>query len=266
MRNQPAGVNDSDSASDWFKSIPIVTKTLVSFTFLFGALSTFGLINPGILIFDINSIKNKFQIWRLITPFLFAGGFSLPFAMHCYMLYENCKRYEAHPFNTGGGGTSADFIYMVIFGMIIFYFAAYFFEMPILAEPLLYHILYVWTRREPEAKVNIFGFKFQSLYLPWVYIGIRMIMGGSITQPLIGISVGHLYYFLVEVLPNSHDYDLIKTPKFCVSIFNWYTGITSAPPPAFVRGGGVPPTNAPRAMPGFGSGYQWGTGRTLGTN
>ena len=35
------------------------------------------------------------------------GPFSFNFAMHTYVLYENSRRYESNPYNTGGGGSSA---------------------------------------------------------------------------------------------------------------------------------------------------------------
>ena len=86
-------------------------------------------------------------------------------------------------------------------------------------------------------------------------------MGGSITEPLIGVAVGHLYYFVIEVLPFMDGYhmgELIITPKFCVSLMTWYTGMTApqpAPRPAPVRNA-VPATGA--------GGYNWGRGNRLG--
>ena len=63
--------------------------------------------------------------------------------------------------NDTTGGTSADFLCLILFGMIILCIAAYIFDLIILSESLLYMIMYVWSRREPEAQMNIYGFKFQ---------------------------------------------------------------------------------------------------------
>jgi Derlin-2/3 len=119
--------------------------------------------------------------------------------MHAYVLYENCRRYEQNPFNTGGGGTSADFLWMVILGMGVLCVVAHFFGLVFMAEPLLYMIMYVWSRREPDMMLNMYGFKFKALYCPWVYVAIRVVMGGSPTEPLIGVAVGHVYYFLIGI-------------------------------------------------------------------
>ena len=47
-----------------------------------------------------------------------------------------------------------------------------------------------------------------------------VLTGGSLFNDLIGVAVGHLYYFLTEVLPESHGYDPIKTPNFIRSLVN----------------------------------------------
>ncbi len=188
-----------------------------------------------------------------------------------------------NPYNTGAGGNSSDYLWMLLFSMMILLAVSYVFDMYVLSEPLLYVILYIWSRREPNAQLSMFGIKFKSVYLPWAYVAIRMIMGGSITQPLLGIVIGHLYYFLVEILPASHNTRVIKTPQFCTTIITKLTGLGpantgmfgAAPPaaaarqPSFPAPGATPPPdgvrqrgNAPaNARPAT---YNWGQGRTLG--
>jgi len=186
--------------------------------------------------FDIDLIKNNFEIYRLLTPFIFAGGFGFPFAMHVYVLYENCKRYEINPYNTGGGGNSSDFLWMIMIGMVLIMAMTYFFRMVVFADPIVFYIIYVWSRRSPDTQLSIYGLKLKSLYLPWAFIAIRLIMGASIVEPLVGIGCGHVYYFLVDVLPLSHGYDIIRTPSFCMKIAEWYTGTTTPVVPTGFRG------------------------------
>lgn len=266
---QPGRPNQGDDLQNWFQSIPLVTKTFVVGTFIISLMETFGMLNPMSIVFYWPAIKDKFQIWRLLTSYWYAGKFSFPFAMHLYALYENCRRYETNPFNTGGGGTTADFIWMVFLGMLVFSVVAFVFDLMVLSECMLYMIMYVWSRREPEALLNIMGFKFQSIYLPWVYVAIRLLMGGSIMLPLVGVAVGHLFFFCVEVLPAYHGIHLVRTPKFCMDITKWYTGgrgptstpgFTSTAPPG--RDGG----SNRRGEGAQGQGYNWGRGNVLGAN
>ena len=142
--------------------------------------------------------------------------------------------------------------------------------MVVLSEEILYVIMYAWSRREPDAQVSFFGFKFKSLYMPWFYVALRLLMGGSVFEPLVGIAVGHLYYFLIQILPISHGYNLIKTPKFCLDIISYATGAGYQMPPTPARvpvaPGAAQAGPQVQAFPRMGTGYNWGRGRTLGAN
>lgn len=192
----------------------------------------------------------------------------MSFVMHLVVLYENCKRYEVNPFNTGGGGTSADFLWMVCIGMIILNVIAYAFDIMLLSECLLYMIMYVWSRREPEAKLNFWGFKFDGIYLPWIYMGIRLLMGGSVSMPLLGVGVGHVYYFVAQVMPDSHGFNLFArfpTPDLVIKITTYLSGTTAAPAAAAPMGGARGGFRGGQA-PQQGGGYNWGRGNVLGAD
>lgn len=262
--NNIGRVGQGDSIQDWYRNIPFVTKVLVTSTVLLGGLMSFNIVNPLDLILDWNMIWKKFHIWRLFTPFIFAGGFSFNFLMHVLVLFENCRHYEINPFNTGAGGSSADFLWMITLGIIQLSIIGYFMDVSVLSESLLFMIMYVLSRREPESIRNIFGFKFKALYLPWVYVGLRLLMGGSIALPIIGIVVGHAYFFVIEVSPNIYNVDIIRTPKLCIDLVSYATGYTAPvgrPTPVAPVGPGAPP---PAAFHNLGGGYNWGRGRQLG--
>lgn len=280
MNRPVAQVGDGDTLQSWFNDIPIITKILFVSTIVSGAGLSFGWLGAEPMILIWPKVISQFQVWRLFTAFIYAGGFSFNFAMHTYVLYENSRRYESNPYNTGAGGNSADYLWMLLFAMAILLAMSFVFEMMVLSEPLLYVILYVWSRREPTAQLSMFGVRFKSVYLPWAYVAIRMIMGGSITQPLLGIAVGHLYYFLVEVMPVSHNYRLIFTPRFCSTAIAKMTGLM----PMNNAGAAFPAPNRP-AAPAAPAGtaaagqdglrqrnpanarpatYNWGQGRALG--
>jgi len=89
---------------------------------------------------------------------------------------------------------------------------------------------------------------------------LQLLMSGppALLFPILGIIVGHIYYFLIEVIPLQFHYDPIVTPGFLIDFFGrGHTGITAVPPPGARTDGG---------SGGGGGGYQWGSGRTLGAN
>ena len=266
-------VNQGATLAEAVKAIPPVTRLMLFATILTGALTSFGMVNPSNFLFVPSKIISDFELHRLVLPVVFAGRFEFSFAMHLYILYQNCKSYESNPFSTGAGGTSADFLWMVLIGTVLLWPIAYYFQIFVLSQPMLYMIMYVWSRRFPDEQRNMFGvFTLKVAYIPWFYVAIHVLMGNSITPILIGIAVGHIYYYIIEVLPRISNVDLIKTPTFCVSIIN-YLGGGEAPAtrPQVMQQQGPnnqqrpPNQRANQGFPNVGGGYNWGNGRALGT-
>lgn len=171
----------------------------------------------------------------------------------------------------GGGGGSADYAFMLAFGfvvmeavMLLFFHAPYI----LLLDAVLFYICYVWSRKNPKMAVSFYGVVVNAVYVPWVMVALSVLLGSPIFLSLLGICTGHLFYFLVDVLPDLHDIDLLHTPKFLVNMFGWGTegagvhmqnaGAGAMPAPGAVR--------PPRDIPGVGRRSDWGTGRALGSS
>ena len=45
-------------------------------------------------------------------------------------------------------------------------------------------------------------------------MGFHLFTGGDPFTDLIGVAAGHMYIYLKTILPDSHGYDLVKTPGF----------------------------------------------------
>lgn len=64
----------------------------------------------------------------------------------------------------------------------------------------------------------------QALYLPWAMLALDVVFGNSPVPGLLGILVGHTYYFLTAVYPRqSGGTELLRTPKFVYPLFNTRT-------------------------------------------
>ncbi|KAH6932166.1 hypothetical protein HPB50_003305 [Hyalomma asiaticum] len=77
-------------------------------------------------------------------------------------------------------------------------------------------LVYIWSRRNPYFRLNFFGLiNFQAPYLPWVLLGFSLILGNSVIVDIVGVIVGHIYYFLEDVFPNQRGgFRLLATPRF----------------------------------------------------
>jgi Derlin-2/3 len=87
--------------------------------------------------------------------------------------------------------------------------------------PLMMSLLYVNCKKEPDNRVNIWGFAFRSANLPWVHLVLQTLMGADFMGLLQGIVIGHLFIFLDDTLPDTHRIYLTRTPGWFKSFYNW---------------------------------------------
>jgi Derlin-2/3 len=119
------------------------------------------------------------------------------------------------------------------------------------------------ARRETYSR-NKFcaGIPVKAIYLPFAYLALTVFMGNAYADMCHGLAIGHLYYFLVDVVPQVQGKDLLVTPQFLIDYFG--IGEYRADEPTMAR---VPAAgrndNAEPARGG--GGYGWGgAGQRLG--
>ncbi len=135
---------------------------------------------------------------------------------HCRMLEESFYRDRI-----------ADFVYLWLFGAVTLtlincgvYLLGDVSELvppPLmfLGPSLAFVVLYIWARRNPHTRMSFFGlFDFDAPYLPWVLMGFGLLIGNSPYNDLLGVVVGHLYYFLADVYPAQTNRRPLKTPTW----------------------------------------------------
>mmetsp|Transcript_33471 Transcript_33471/g.77191 ORF Transcript_33471/g.77191 Transcript_33471/m.77191 type:complete len:285 (-) Transcript_33471:223-1077(-) len=275
------GVGDMGGGlEDWFKSLPVITRYWFAATFLMTCGISFNVIDPMVYVFNYDKLKHGFEVWRLVTPFCIIGKFSFPTAISLYMMVQYSQRHEMSPYNTGGGSGTADYATTLLFGMTVMLLlsGSGFYPLVIMCQELVYMTLYLWSKRDATSDVSVYGFNMKAKNLPFVYVGVTVVMGNDPMPQILGIATGHLYYFLVEVVPAMYGTDLIHTPSFLVDYFGPGQYVAAA------GGGGnntvgnntfqAPGRVNPPANPGNtgasgsrGGGYSWGGGgQRLGSN
>lgn len=83
------------------------------------------LVSPFQLYFNPILILKKFQLWRLITTFLFFGNLGFNFFFNMIFTYRYCRMLEEGSFR----GRTADFVVMFMFGgvlMIVSFYKCYY--------------------------------------------------------------------------------------------------------------------------------------------
>ena len=99
---------------------------------------------------------------------------------------------------------TSDFVYFLLLGAIVMVTIQPLVSLHFLGSSLSFMMVYVWGRRNEHVRMSLLGlFPFTAPYLPWVLLGFSMLLNnrGTLSTDLLGIGVGHLYYFLAFIYP-----------------------------------------------------------------
>ncbi len=97
-----------------FNESPKITKILILSSFSISILVWAGLITTLDIYLNYTLVIKKFQIWRIITTFLYFGEFNLSLILNMYIFFRDSKILEKKIFH----GISADYLYFICFCMI----------------------------------------------------------------------------------------------------------------------------------------------------
>ncbi|ORX46902.1 hypothetical protein BCR36DRAFT_585007 [Piromyces finnis] len=202
---------------EWYTGIPLVTRYIMTLSFAVPILMNFGIVGTKTIALIGPAIYEKLQIWRLFTHF-FVNKLSFGFLMNIFFLYQSLSTLENQQFY----GRKADYVWFFVFGMLVLDLVGvvrgYFF----LPQAFMFYIMYYWSQTNRNSNVSfMFGFQFKAIYFPFVLIAFGLLTGGGLdlTQ-LLGIGVGHIYYFLKDIWPNQYGgRQFLATPNFIKKLF-----------------------------------------------
>ncbi|XP_003371291.1 putative derlin-1.1 [Trichinella spiralis] len=185
VRLKSGGIMAENDFSRWYRSVPEITRYWFSGTVVLPMLVRFRLLDSYWLFLDYD------LIWRIVTAL-----FYYPITPQTGFHYS--LKLETDAFRD----KKADYLFMLIFNWLSATVIAFFCNIPILPEPMILSILYVWCQLNKDMIVPFwFGTYFKALYLPWALMFFNMILRGGGFNELVGILVGHLYFFLAIKYP-----------------------------------------------------------------
>lgn len=212
----------------YFK-IPPITRYYLTIIFIMAIIATYFKQLQAIIIYiylDYDLVFQNFHIWRLFTNILFIGGFSTSFLFFVIMIYMHFRNVEQ---NSIVLRVYAKFI-MMIFYLLCFLNILNIFSYKIfgfkpgftLAQQLLLAFIYIDSKREPQKMINLYFIPMKNAIYPYALIVFNIVSGAGIYDNIIGIIAGNIYFVLMDVLPQSKNLNLLKTPKFLVDLLEKY--------------------------------------------
>jgi len=209
------------SPAEYYKSLPPISKAYGTLCFFTTVLVRLQIVDANFLVLYYPWVFKKFQVWRLFTSFIFLGPFSINFGIRLLMIARYGVMLEKGAFDR----RTADFLWMMIFGAISLLVVSVIplFNTYTLGVPMVNMLVYVWSRENPNAQINIYGLvQLRAFYLPWVMLLLDVIFGSPLMGGLLGIMVGHLYYFFAVLHPLATGKNYLKTPKWVHKIVARY--------------------------------------------
>jgi len=205
-----------NSIEDWYNQIPVVTRVYLTLAVITTLLCALEIVSPFSLYFNWNAIVYKFELWRIVTNFLFFGLFGIEYVFHMFFLVRYCRLLEENTFH----GRTADFLFMLIFGGTIMTVLAPFLNVHFLGSALSFMLVYVWSYKNEHIQMSFLGLiNFTAPYLPWVLLVFAVLLGASPVMDMLGLAAGHLYYFLEYEYPRIRGVKILHTPALLRSMF-----------------------------------------------
>lgn len=247
----------SNDIADWFRRIPQITKYWFSGSIALPLIGKLGLVSMYAMFLDYNALVHRFQIWRPITSLLYyplTPNTGFQYLLNLYFLYNYSTRLESGVFD----GRPADYLFLLIFNWICLIIIGLLTSMPLLMNPMILSVLYIWCQFNKDQIVQFwFGTQFKAMYLPWVLLAFNMIIAGGGWSELIGILVGHVYFFVMFKYPQDFGgRQILSTPSILYRYFPNRQG--------GVAGFGMPPSSTRQQRPNEPQRHNWGRGFQLG--
>ncbi|KAL0212817.1 hypothetical protein RCL1_006443 [Eukaryota sp. TZLM3-RCL] len=200
---------------NFVNSIPPITRALFVLLIATFFAVLFNVVNQYDLFFTPTLAFKKLQLWRLFTTFTFIGTDLLSVVFTLFTLYRTAITLEQQSYQ----GRPEDMLWMLLIGISIFLVAGWIFVIPFLFHSLFFYLLYIWSRRNPRQAVNFLFIPMPAPYLPYVMVLVNFAMGGSVLPMIIGLLVGHVYYYFADVLPVQTGRIYIATPLLLKDLF-----------------------------------------------
>jgi len=202
----------------WFFEMPPCTRYWTTATVITSVLLQCKVITPFQLFYSFRAVYYKSQYWRLLTTFIYFGPPSLDLAFHVFFLQRYSRLLEQ-----GSGPSPAVFSWLLLYACTsLLALSSLTTSIPFLGSALSSTLVYIWSRRNPDTRLSFLGvLVFTAPYLPWVLMAFHMFMHGSIPKDeILGVIVGHVYYFFADVWPGLHEGQRpMDPPEFWVRLW-----------------------------------------------
>ncbi|KWX12147.1 Derlin-like protein [Giardia duodenalis assemblage B] len=169
--------------------------------------TTLRVVNPFLFNLSWPAIVHRGQLWRLLTSFLYFGDFSIGVVFTTIQNIAYLKSLERETFT----GRLTEFLLFLFFLWASILLISFAYPMFYTTTPFFTGVMYLWGRTNPDKLISFYGIiTLQACYLPIVFIIITLWQKQSIVPLLIGVGLGHTFYFLYSICPRVYGVSPIQ--------------------------------------------------------
>lgn len=169
--------------------------------------TTLRVVNPFLFNLSWPAIVHRGQLWRLLTSFLYFGDFSIGVVFTAIQNIAYLKSLERETFT----GRLTEFLLFLFFLWASILLISFVYPMFYTTTPFFTGVMYLWGRTNPDKLISFYGIiTLQACYLPIVFIIITLWQKQSIVPLLIGVGLGHTFYFLYSICPRVYGVSPIQ--------------------------------------------------------
>ena len=200
-----------DDVVEFYTSIPLFTRVYLTAVTVAAVSATY---NSGMELMFSKRLVMAGEWWRVFTTFVFFGNFSAHIFFQLRFIYEFFPKLETHfYFNRPG-----EFVWLCIkiAALLLLVVCCGWIQAPFLSFSFIKAILYIYSRRYPHEQLAIFGvIPMAAPFMPLFFIGFGWVLDGleAVQLDLLGFGVGHIVWYLSDVVPEIVGFDPTLPPK-----------------------------------------------------
>jgi Derlin-2/3 len=146
---------------NFLKKIPPVTKYYLASVFVTTFLISYPIVKIiPYMIMEYEMAVYKFQIWRFITNFFIVGKFSFNFLFFLMMTYQTLIAFENRAIAQRKYSELVMMLFYICFFLLLINFILQY--KVYLSMELLFAMIYIDSKRDPEKPVSLWGFRMKS--------------------------------------------------------------------------------------------------------
>ena len=145
---------------EWYKTRPLVTKTLLTLSTLHSVLVTIDYISIYQVFYTFSETYQTLELWRPLTSLLYLGNLNFTFVLEAYFAYQALISAETGIFQRQKMGS---FWYLLIYLFCMMTLFASLVDLYFITDGFLFGLLYIWCKVKPFNRVTlIFGISMES--------------------------------------------------------------------------------------------------------